>query len=56
MSRHISGMSMVLSIIPLYSLVHYDQNEVKHDWYLHCCHVMLTTSSMAPFCQLGKDN
>ena len=31
MSRHISGLSMLLSMAPLHLLGHNDQNEVKHD-------------------------
>ena len=45
MSRYIFMIPMVLSMAPLHSLGYNAQNEV-----------MLTTSSMAPFCSLGKDN
>ena len=35
MSRHILGMAMVLSMAPLHSLGHNDQNDVKHYFFSH---------------------
>ena len=53
---------MVLSMAQLHSLGHSHQTEVKQNfpvmychWYQHCCHMMLTLSSMAPLCSLGED-
>ena len=60
MSEHCLD-TLVLSMAPFHLLGDNEQIKVKHyfslrwgNWYLHCCHVMLTVSSMANFFQLVK--
>ena len=63
MSRHIFVIPMVFSMSPLHTLGNSDQNEVKHDVFIHVMplvtallHVMQTASSMASFSSLGEGN
>ena len=59
----ISVMPMVLSMAPLHSLGHNDQNEVKHDFFNHVVPIEPTLLSCGAnciingiFCLLGEDN
>ena len=62
MSRHIIGMPMLLSVVPLHLLGHNDQNEMKHDsLYIWChwhqgWHHMVWMASKMTFYFLGLDN
>ena len=53
LDRHIFMMPVLLSTVPLHSLGHNDQNEVKHDFFSY---VMITASWMASLCSLCEGN